>query len=73
MPQVERYTHHGVDVAVLSAVKGQHRDHCLCFSCGKFIPGLPVNCVIAQAVFENCIKLNLVTPVYECPVYEAVA
>jgi hypothetical protein len=71
MPHVSRYVHHGVEVSVVDAVKGQHRDHCLCFSCAHFKPGRVVNCPIAQAVFDNCVKFDLVTPVYECPQYEA--
>jgi hypothetical protein len=68
---VSRYVHHGAEVSVIDEVKGKHRDHCLCFTCAKFVPGLPTNCAISQALYENCIKFNLVTPVYECPVYEA--
>ena len=67
----ERYTHHGREVSVVAAVKGQHRDHCLCFACSKFKPGTPENCPIAQATYENCVKHNLVTPVYECPEFAA--
>jgi len=37
---IERYRHHGEDVAVISAVKGKHREHCLCMSgCPKFPEG----------------------------------
>jgi len=71
MKPVERYVHHGTEVVVFSELKGQHRDHCLCFNgCRRFKPGQPDNCPIAQATFENCVKFDLVTPVYECPVYE---
>jgi hypothetical protein len=72
MTQVERYAHHGVEVSVVSAVKGQHRDHCLCFTCERFNPDDSyTNCPIAKAVYANCVKFDLVTPVYECPKYEA--
>lgn len=71
MRPVEKYVHHGKEVSVLSDVKGLHRDNCLCFNgCKHFKPGEPDNCVIAEAVFSTCVKYNLVTPVYECPVYE---
>lgn len=69
--KTEKYEHHGKEVSVVSAVKGMHREHCLCFACKNFIPeDREVNCNIANAVFENCVKFHLVTPVYECPEYE---
>lgn len=65
---IEVYNHHGADVAVRSDLKGKHREHCLCFSgCGFFKPGTEGNCPIAQAIFDNCVKFNVVTPVWECP------
>lgn len=70
MKTVEKYIHHGAEVFVFSELKGKHREHCLCFQCKFFKPGEPDNCPIAQATFENCVKYNTVTPVYECPVYE---
>lgn len=66
---IERYVHHGKEVAVDSELKGKHRSHCLCFTCGSFNPGKPDNCPIAQRVYETCVEFNLVTPVYECPEY----
>lgn len=72
MSNVERYIHHGNDVAVISEVKGKHRDHCLCFQgCKFFKPGEQDNCNIAQANYTMCVNYGLVTPVYECPKYEA--
>jgi len=65
----EQYEHHGATVWVDSELKGQHRSHCLCFKCGKFKPGTPENCAIAQRVYETCVLCDLVTPVYECPVF----
>ena len=60
-------------VTVVSAVKGQHRSHCLCYGCEHFRPGTDEHhCPIAQAVYANCVKHGLVTPVYECPKFEAV-
>jgi hypothetical protein len=68
---VEKYVHHGTEVSVLSDVKGKHRSHCLCFQgCKRFEPGSKFNCPIAQAVYANCVRFNLTTPVYECPDYE---
>lgn len=69
---IERYKHHGQEVYVISAVKGKHRDHCLCHQgCKHFAPGEPHNCQIAQDNFRNCLKHSTVQPVYECPQYEA--
>lgn len=68
---VERYLHHGCDVAVVSEVKGKHREHCLCFlNCRWFKPGQVDNCQIAQMLYENAVKNSMVTPVYECRKYE---
>lgn len=65
---VEKYTHHCAEVTVVSAVKGQHRDHCLCFGgCKFFKPGTAEHCEIAAANFALCVKYSLVSPVYECP------
>jgi len=69
----ERYVHHGREVTVISAVKGQHRDHCLCFQgCRFFKPGQPDHCLIAAKNYALCVEHGLVTPVYECPEYQAV-
>lgn len=72
--QVERYIHHGNDVAVLSHVKGKHREHCLCYAgCIHFRPGKPDHCPIAAENYALCQKHGLVTPVFECPKFEAAA
>lgn len=70
----ERYVHvfgdgKAVDVVVQSALKGKHRARCLCFlGCVHFNPADPArNCEIAQAVYGNCVKFDIVTPVWECP------
>jgi len=64
---IERYEHHGRNVAVFTERKGKHKEHCLCFSCAKFHPGTPENCHIAQATYENCVRYGTTTPMYECP------
>ena len=67
---IERYTHHGYDVAVQSHLRGRHREHCLCYqNCANFKPGTAEHCHIAQATYENCVKHGLTTPVFECPAY----
>lgn len=68
--KVVRYEHHGREVSVFEADKGQHRDHCLCYACRLFAPGEDTNCPRAKAIFENCKALGMVTPVWECPAYE---
>jgi hypothetical protein len=71
--QIEKYEHHGELVSVFSEVRGKHREFCLCFQgCARFKPGQPDNCEIAQATFENCVKYNTVTPMWECPKYESI-
>ena len=66
-----RYEHHGRQVFVREDLKGKHRDHCLCFSCGKFTPdNRRTNCPIANALYSNCVQFGVVTPVYECPEFK---
>lgn len=33
---IEKYIHHGKEVFVDSELKGKHKQHCLCWKCGKF-------------------------------------
>jgi hypothetical protein len=67
----EQYEHHGATVTVRSDLKGQHREHCLCFQgCTAFKPDQPDNCPIAAAVYKNCVDFNIVTPVWECPRFQ---
>jgi len=69
--EVERYRHHGNKVAVRSALKGLHRDHCLCWVCDKFQPEYPDdNCPIANALYALDVLTGCVTPVWECPEFE---
>ena len=56
-------------VWVFSELKGKHRENCLCYQCLRFKPGQKDNCGIAQDTFNNCVKHDLVTPVYECPIF----
>jgi hypothetical protein len=65
---IEKYMHHGAEVSVQTELKGKHRAHCLCYGCEHFKPG---QCVIAEAVYANCVAHNIVTPVWECPKFEA--
>jgi len=62
------YEHYGRKVYVDEKLKGKHRKHCLCYKCKKFnLEDQKNNCKIANEVYSNCVKYNLVTPVYECP------
>ena len=63
----EAYEHHGASVVVRKDLKGKHREYCLCHNCYRFKPDTAKNCLIAQAVFKNCVEFNIVTPMWECP------
>ena len=69
--QIQRYTHHGAEVAVRADLKGKHREFCLCWSCARFRPdNREANCRIANDLYANCVKHSVVTPVFECPQYD---
>jgi hypothetical protein len=69
---IEQYEHHGAMVFVDSDLRGKHREHCLCFKCGRFNPGIPeANCPTANLLYAVCIKCDITTPVYECPDFQA--
>lgn len=64
------YQHHFTNVWVRADLQGRHRQHCLCYNCKAFRPkDRDDNCDIANAVFANCIKFGIVTPVWECPMF----
>lgn len=70
----EQYEHHGQVVWVIKELRGKHQEHCLCFSCSKFHPGLPEqNCPIANLNYAVCIAHHVTLPVYECPIFEEMA
>lgn len=67
-PEYEIYEHHGREVAVDADLRGDHRMFCLCYNCRKFHPeDRELNCPIANAVYLNCLKFGIVSPVWECP------
>ena len=68
--ETEKYNHHGTIVSVRTDLKGKHKEHCLCFQCQEFHPCEDNNCPIAQATFENCVKFNTTTPMWECPEFK---
>ena len=66
-----QYEHHGNTVAVREDLKGKHREHCLCYSCGLFIPeDRSANCKTANALYALCCLTGCTTPVWECPEFE---
>ena len=63
------YNHHGKRVYVEESLKGRHREHCLCWDCGKFYPepdDMDRNCPIAMTLYNLDVLLNITTPVWEC-------
>lgn len=66
----EQYTHHDKVVWVRSDLRGTHRANCLCYSCAAFKPDEKDNCRIAQMLYKLDVAFDLVTPVYECPVFQ---
>lgn len=65
--KIVSYEHHGKFVSVREDLKGKHRDHCLCYDCIKFKPGIPEeNCPVANLIYAVCIAEDVVTPVWEC-------
>ena len=61
-----RYEHHGIPMAVRRDLVGQHRAHCLCYSCEAFVPGSALNCPVAKKLYALCVDHSVVTPVWEC-------
>jgi len=69
--QIETYLHHGNYVSVRTDLKGKYKEYCLCYSCNKFYPeDRKKNCPIANAVYELCVLMNIVAPVWECKEFE---
>ena len=63
-----KYRRHGILVSVEDTLEGRHREFCLCHKCKYFTPeNREINCLIANALFENCVKYGVTTPVWECP------
>ncbi len=68
-PGFEMYEHHGEDMIVRSDLKGKHRDHCLCYTCERFKPDTLNNCHKSEEIFQTCVALGVVLPVWECGDY----
>ena len=69
---ITTYAHHGAMVQVRRDLKGKHREHTLCYHCEHFKPDTLNNCHIAQAIFDNCAKFHITTPVWDCPSFKLV-
>lgn len=61
---IEKYVHHGREVAVCSELRGKHREHCLCYACGAFYA--EPKCPIASALYAFDCTHGVTTPVWEC-------
>lgn len=65
--KIERYEHHGQEVAVRSDLRGKHREFCLCYRCGLFSPmDREHNCSIANLLLGVCVACSVMTAVLEC-------
>ena len=74
LPRVVRRERFGRGgVAVFEPDAGRHREHCLCYTCRRFMPNTDDprdNCPIANLVFAVCVAHGIVAPVRECPEYD---
>ena len=65
-----KYRHHGHPVWVRKDLRGEHRNHCLCFECEYFNPDdREDNCHLANVFFALDVLLHMTTPVWECPTF----
>jgi len=64
------YEHHGCKVAVDDDLVGKHREHCLCFRCGRFKPNSTENCDQAEQNYRACKINDMTMPVFECPKFQ---
>ena len=69
-PEFTRIPHHDRLVWVRFSLAGQHREHCLCYSCKLFKPDTPDNCKIAAGLLAFDIRNHVTTPVWECETME---
>jgi len=63
----KQYEHHGILMWVRHKLLGLHREHCLCYSCGRFYPeNRKKNCPIANELYAFDVAHSVTTPVWEC-------
>ena len=73
MRNIKQYEHHGKLVRVYEDQKGEHRDHCLCYTCEHFdATDREKNCRLANLIYALCQVVGMVLPVWECPVYDPI-
>lgn len=66
------YRHHSRKVAVQAHLKGRHKEYSLCYRCRRLsLDPAEDNCPIAEALYEACLTHHIVTPVWECPGFQA--
>ena len=69
--EIAWYEHHGTTVAVRADLKGKHREHCLCHRCLRLdTEHRATNCPIANLLYAVCCLADVVTPVWECPLFQ---
>lgn len=68
--QPKQETHYGHEVWVNPTTESVRKAECLCLNCGNLKPGQPGNCLIAQALFQTCVKANIALTVTRCPVWK---
>jgi len=72
MKEFVQYEHFDADVWVREDLKGQHKEHCLCYSCLRFCPDdRNRNCRRANLIYRVCVMLDMVLPVWECPEFRS--
>jgi dUTP pyrophosphatase len=72
MERYEQYWHLDEKNWVRSDLKGKHWEYNLCRVCKKFDPneeGIS-SCFTCSTVQYNCLRYNIVTPMWECPEFE---
>jgi len=70
MSNITRHTYAGKETWGDPALTSKHREHHICFECGKFHPGSPLHCSVAAVHYEFCVRHRLVAPIYACASFE---
>jgi len=68
---IEQYKRDGVDVKVLSGLRGKDHEYSLCHRCERFKPNAPAeHCHIANELLMDCLAFKITTVVWECPMFK---
>lgn len=71
MDRIVKFKHHGKLVSSRKELVGKHREHCLCWICGKFNPENPEkNCKIANLLYRVDIICEITTPIFYCKEFQ---